>query len=159
MLVLNQRGGDYPYLLQVRTMNVAVLVLLNGHGLVVHHFRHMQQLQINLHLSIIQRYYSFFLSEKLSAFSFGFHQPFFLLQSILRKKRLASRSRTQSDKILEGNSLADADDVMFCGYFPSQQPSSKLLSSLPPDGPSDHNEQRLEALKVYLFSTFKVLHT
>jgi len=71
---------------------------------------------------------------------------------------LASRSRTQPDKILEGNSLADAD-VIFCGYFPSQQPSSKLLSSLPPDGPSDHNEQRLEALKVYLFSTFKVLHT
>ena len=91
--------------------------------------------------------------------SFWFSSAFFLLQSILRKKHLASRSRTQSDKILEGNSLADADDVMFCGYFPSQQPSSKLLSSLPPDGPSDHNEQRLEALKVYLFSTFKVLHT
>ena len=145
-------------------MNVAVLVLLNGHGLVVHHFRHMQQLQINLHLSIIQRYYSFF-----SFFFFDLKndQPlvlvfislFFLLQSILRKKCLASRSRTQPDKILEGNSLADADDVIFCGYFPSQQPSSKLLSSLPPDGPSDHNEQRLEALKVYLFSTFKVLHT
>jgi hypothetical protein len=44
-------------------------------------------------------------------------------------------------------------------YFPSQQPSPKLLASLPGDGPSDHNKERLAALKVSFYSQLLKFYT